>query len=225
MCSEVIRVHEPWPDRAANGAFGCLKDRNQFLASLNAYPPQAKVPPPEMALIFRTFRDAATAECGSNHSVAGELPSSSPSQSQTGGASRQHHILLVEDNRLDAFMVQEALRQHSIRAVLDIVEDGEEAVKFIDAADTNESAPRLELVLLDLNLPKRSGTEVLAYLRRSKRSAKAKVLIVTSSNSPLDRAATEQMGITGYFLKSSDLEEFLKIGEVVEEALRNQSDS
>jgi len=122
-------------------------------------------------------------------------------------------------------MVQEAFREHDIRAVLHIVQDGEDATRFIDAADTNESAPTPELVLLDLNLPKRSGTEVLAYLRRSKRSAKAKVLIVTSSNSPLDRAATQQMGIIGHFLKPPQLEEFLRLGEIVEGALRDGRDS
>lgn len=144
----------------------------------------------------------------------------SPSQSETGGAAQQHHVLLVEDNTGDVFMVQEAFREHHVRAVLHIVQDGEAAMQFIDAAEANESAPKPELVLLDLNLPKRSGTEVLAYLRRSKRSAQAKVLIVTSSNSPLDRAATQQMGIIGYFLKPPDFEEFLRIGELVQQALR-----
>jgi DNA-binding response OmpR family regulator len=157
--------------------------------------------------------------------LKGRSQVAAPSQSQIVGAPRQHHVLLVEDNTGDVFMVQEAFRQHNIRAVLHIVQDGEDAMQFIDAADTNESAPIPKLVLLDLNLPKRSGTEVLAYLRRSKRSAKAKVLIVTSSNSPLDRAATQQMGIIGYFLKPPDFEEFLRIGEVVDEALRNDGDS
>ena len=72
-------------------------------------------------------------------------------------------------------------------------------MQFMDATDTNESAPIPELALLDLNLPKRSGTEVFAYLRCSKRSANAKGLTVTSSNSPLDRAETQQLGIIGYF--------------------------
>ncbi len=192
--------------------------------SATSSPPESPVP----AWVLRSANELhlfATVADAANHALATELFSSSSSQSQLGGAPRQRHVLLVEDNPGDVFMVQEAFRQHGIRAILHVAQDGEDATQFIDAADTNESAPTPELVLLDLNLPKRSGKEVLAYLRRSKRSANAKVLIVTSSNSPLDRAATQQMGIIGHFLKPSLFEEFLRIGELVDAALRNEEDS
>jgi len=227
MCSQISKLNGISPDRPVKGPFGRWKGRMQVAVSLNACPSQTNSEVPEWAWLFgNELLSSATVACGSSQGVAMELPSSSPSQTQLGGApGREHHVLLVEDNTGDAFMVQEAFRQHNIRAVLNVVQDGEDATQYIDATDTNESAPIPELVLLDLNLPKRSGTEVLAYLRRSKRSAKAKVLIVTSSNSPLDRAATQQMGIIGYFLKPPGLEEFLRIGEVVAEALRNDEDS
>jgi DNA-binding response OmpR family regulator len=124
-------------------------------------------------------------------------------------------VLLVEDNRLDIFVMQEAFTEYEIPAVLDVVGDGDAAMRFIDAVDKDEAAPCPLLVLLDLNLPKRSGTEVLAYLRRSKKCAVAKVLIVTSSNSAADRATTQQLGAIGYFLKPASYEEFLKIGEII----------
>lgn len=118
------------------------------------------------------------------------------------------HVLLAEDNKLDIFVVQEAFAEYKIPAVLHVVKDGEAAMRFIDAAD-HDRAPCPALVLLDLNLPKKSGTEVLAYLRRSKKCAAAKVLIVTSSNSDRDRAATQHMGANGYFLKPANYDEFL----------------
>jgi two-component system, chemotaxis family, response regulator Rcp1 len=226
MSSQIVKPIGISPDRPVKGAFGRWNGRSSFASSLDACPSQTKSSVPGWTLLSgNETRHSATAAGGSNQGLATELASFSSSQSQVGSASRQHHVLLVEDNPADVFMVQEAFREHDIRAVLHIVQDGEDATRFIDAADTNESAPTPELVLLDLNLPKRSGTEVLAYLRRSKRSAKAKVLIVTSSNSPLDRAATQQMGIIGHFLKPPQLEEFLRLGEIVEGALRDGRDS
>ncbi len=141
--------------------------------------------------------------------------SSSHSRSEASSEPEQPHVLLVEDNKLDAFMVQEAFTEHQIPAVLDVVEDGDAALQFIDALDQDETAPCPALVLLDLNLPRRSGTEVLAYLRGSKRCAGLKVVIVTSSDSSRDRAATQQLGASEYFLKPASYKEFLKLGEIV----------
>lgn len=121
----------------------------------------------------------------------------------------------MEDNKLDVFMVREALVRHRISGRLDVVEDGEAAMQFIQTVEQDEITPCPDLVLLDLNLPKRSGTEVLAFLRRAKRWTSAKIWIVTSSNSAEDRATTEQMGADGYFLKPASYEEFLKIGEII----------
>jgi len=225
MSSQIVNSNGISPDRPVTGAFGRTNSSSQFASSLDACPSQTKSPAPGWTFLSgNETRHSATAAGGLNQGLATELPSLASSQPQLGGASRQHHVLLVEDNPADVFMVQEAFREHDIRAVLHIVQDGEDATRFIDAADTNESAPTPELVLLDLNLPKRSGTEVLAYLRRSKRSANAKVLIVTSSNSPRDRAATQQMGIIGHFLKPPQFEEFLRIGEIVDDVLRHGED-
>jgi two-component system, chemotaxis family, response regulator Rcp1 len=152
-----------------------------------------------------------------------EPHSSSHSRSEVSGQPGQLHVLLVEDNKADIFVVQEAFTNYEIPAVLHVVEDGEAAMRFIDDADQDEDAPCPILVLLDLNLPKRSGTEVLAYLRRSKKCARAKVLVVTSSNSPTDRAATQQLGANGYFLKPPSYDEFLKIGEIVLNTLNDMS--
>jgi chemotaxis family two-component system response regulator Rcp1 len=145
--------------------------------------------------------------------------SSSQSRSEANSGHEQSRVLLVEDNKLDVFMVQEAFAHYQIPAFLHLAQDGDAAIRFIDAVDEDHSATPPVLVLLDLNLPKRSGTEVLAHLRRSKRCAAVKVVIVTSSNSAADRTATQRLGTNGYFLKPASYEEFVKLGEVILDTL------
>jgi chemotaxis family two-component system response regulator Rcp1 len=140
-------------------------------------------------------------------------------------SAEQAHILLVEDNRLDVLLVQEALALHHVPAVLHVIEDGEAAIRFIDASDRDVQAPCPALVLLDLNLPKRTGAEVLRYLRRSRKCSGAKVLIVSSSDAPMERAAVQSLGANGYFRKPSSYDEFLRIGEVVLKLLEESPDA
>lgn len=113
---------------------------------------------------------------------------------------------------------------YAVPAVLQVVEDGQAAIEFIDAAERDLAAPRPALVLLDLNLPKRSGIEVLAYLRQSRACSAARVLIVTSSDSPADKLETEKLGTSGYFRKPPSYDDFVKIGEVVLKILDEQRD-
>ena len=104
-------------------------------------------------------------------------------------------------------------------ANLYVVSDGEGATRFIEAADSYDQAPCPVLILLDLNLPRKTGLEVLQHIRQSKKCANALVLIVTSSDSQNDRDATTLLGANGYFRKPSSYDEYLKIGEVVRELL------
>lgn len=126
---------------------------------------------------------------------------------------------MVEDNRADIFLIQEALETAAVDAELHIVQDGAAAMAFLDAAEAG-MGPCPNLVLLDLNLPKRSGTEVLEYLRQMTKCRDIRVLIVTSSDSEYDRAAVRKLGANGYFRKPSELDEFLKLGSVVKELLK-----
>lgn len=96
-------------------------------------------------------------------------------------------------------------------------------MRFIDGIDQDVQAPCPALVLLDLNLPKRTGGEVLRYLRQSRRCADVKVLIVSSSDSPKEKAATQELGANGYFRKPPSYEEFLKVGEVILGLLKDDS--
>jgi DNA-binding response OmpR family regulator len=102
-----------------------------------------------------------------------------------------------------------------------VVRDGYAATNFFDAADADPSAPCPDLILLDLNLPKKSGAEVLKHLRESRRCHAAQVLIVSSSDSARDRASVEDFGATGYFKKPTEYQEFMKLGLIVKTLLDN----
>jgi CheY-like chemotaxis protein len=128
-------------------------------------------------------------------------------------------ILLIEDSSADVYIVRESLRKHLKDFDLQVVNDGEKAFKLIEAADLDASVPCPSLMLLDLNLPKRSGHEILRRMRESPRCGHVPVVILTSSDSPSDRAETARLGATAYFRKPPDLEEFMQIGMVVERVL------
>jgi DNA-binding response OmpR family regulator len=95
------------------------------------------------------------------------------------------------------------------------VKDGYAATNFFDAADADPNAPCPDVVLLDLNLPKKNGAEVLKHLRESRRCKRAQVLIISSSDAPRDRASVEGLGAAGYFKKPSNYAEFMKLGSLV----------
>ena len=100
-----------------------------------------------------------------------------------------------------------------------VVRDGHKAIQFLDAADSSAAAPCPDLLLLDLNLPMRSGDEVLEHLRAGRRCRDIPVLVVTSSNSDQDRQSVMDLGATGYFRKPSNYDEFMKLGLVVKHLL------
>ena len=99
-----------------------------------------------------------------------------------------------------------------------IAEDGKRAIDFIDKADNDPGAPCPDVLLLDLNLPKVEGLEVLRRIRASEKCKNIPVLIVTSSDSPADRSEAEKLGAR-YFRKPVTYEEFLKIGPFLRQFL------
>ena len=129
-------------------------------------------------------------------------------------------ILLVEDNAADVFFVREALRSEGIESELFVAQDGGKAVEFIESAEFSRDAPCPQVILLDLNLPRKSGAEVLLRITQSSRLAQVPVVIVTSSDAPGDREETARLGARRYFVKPRDLDEYLKLGLVVKDVLR-----
>ena len=124
-------------------------------------------------------------------------------------------LLLVEDSPADVYLVQEAMRREGLKVHLEVADDGERAIRMIDEVDSNASAPCPDLLLLDLNVPRRTGDEVLERVRRSQRLAHMPVVIMTSSESAADRERLMKLGATEYFRKPSDLKEFMKLGRLV----------
>ena len=161
-------------------------------------------------------------------SFAGERTGSGPAHFSSpgfseGSAARKRIGLLVEDNLPDVIVVEDAIAQHQIPIELYIVDDGEKACEFIDRAANDPDAPRLEFLLLDLNLPKRSGIEVLHHLRDCTPFRNIPVLIITSSDLSRDRARFSELGANRYFRKPASYESFLKVGEVLKEMLQQDA--
>jgi DNA-binding response OmpR family regulator len=128
-------------------------------------------------------------------------------------------ILVVEDNPADVFLIRQALVGKPVQFRVHVAEDGEKAIQFIGAFESDESAAPLDLIVLDLNLPRVSGLEVLQRVRSSEKCALTKIVVLSSSDSTADRAASAQLGAIRYFRKPADLDEFLKIGDLLVELL------
>lgn len=132
------------------------------------------------------------------------------------------NILLIEDAEPDVFLVREALKNAGLDFELDVLDDGEKAVNFIDTLDRNGEKKCPALVLLDLNLPKRTGDQILEHMRHSERCKDVPVVIVTSSDSPRDKAEAARLGATQYFRKPSRLDEFMRLGPLVRKLVEPQ---
>jgi two-component system, chemotaxis family, response regulator Rcp1 len=128
-------------------------------------------------------------------------------------------ILLIEDNPGDVFLIQETLREHGLVYQLSVIEDGEEAVSFARREGQYARAVRPDLILLDLNLPKCNGREVLQSIQENPELTQVPLVIFTSSDSPQDRLAAAEPNVSCYIRKPSSLEEFMKIGGVLKELL------
>ena len=128
-------------------------------------------------------------------------------------------ILLAEDNRGDVMLVQKALEEHHLAHELRVVTDGEEALQFIHKMGTSDAMPCPDLLVLDLNLPKADGPEVLREFREHPECAETPVIVVSSSDSPRDRTRMNALGVNRYFRKPTDLEAFMELGAVVRKLL------
>jgi DNA-binding response OmpR family regulator len=141
-------------------------------------------------------------------SVAGRIDVNAPAK-----------ILLIEDSEPDVCLVREALEHCGLEFELQVFEDGESGMDYIEGID-REAVSRPGLILLDLNLPKKGGAQVLERIRRSSACAEIPVVILTSSDSPKDRALTASLGATEYFRKPSQLNEFMLLGPLTQRLLK-----
>lgn len=130
---------------------------------------------------------------------------------------RDVELLLVEDNPIDVLLTKEALKEAKIANNLHVVEDGEEAMTFLYQRGKYINAPRPDLILLDLNLPKKSGREVLADLKNDERLKTIPTLILSTSQSERDIRRAYDLHANCYITKPVDFEEFMDIVKSIDQ--------
>jgi len=127
-------------------------------------------------------------------------------------------ILLGEDNPADVYLIRQALEEHGIQYKLEIAAHGGEMI----AALTRNTAEPPDLIILDLNLPRYDGLEILKVIRQNNLLKEIPVVILTSSDSPRDRIAASEFGADRYIRKPSKLDEFMAIGNALQLLLNNR---
>ncbi|EKD39045.1 MAG: response regulator receiver protein [uncultured bacterium] len=125
-------------------------------------------------------------------------------------------ILLVEDSPDDIFFIKEAFAQSKVLNRIHVMEDGEKALKFLHKEGEYVKAPRPRLILLDLNLPKKSGQQVLAEIRADEMLMDLPVVILTTSCNETDILKSYRYHANCYITKPVDVQEFMDIVLAIE---------
>jgi chemotaxis family two-component system response regulator Rcp1 len=128
-------------------------------------------------------------------------------------------VLLVEDNAADVYLFRKAFESTDLRFELTVIEDGSDAMAFARSEGRYAYSPVPDLAVLDLNLPKHDGIQVLRAIRQSNRLRDVPVVVTSSSESMRHQAELEQLRVSRYIRKPPDLEEFLQIGVVLKDLL------
>jgi CheY-like chemotaxis protein len=124
---------------------------------------------------------------------------------------REIEILLVEDNPGDARLTTEALKEARVRNKLNHIDDGDEALAFLRRQGKYSGAQRPDLILLDLNLPRKDGREVLAEIKADDRLKRIPVVILTTSQAEEDILRAYNLNANCYVSKPVDLEQFIRV--------------
>ncbi len=127
-------------------------------------------------------------------------------------------IMLVEDNPADVALLSEALASHKVETPLFVARDGDEGIRALDAIDES-CIPCPDLIVLDLNLPRKSGFAVLERVRASRKCSQKPVVVFSSSDAEEDREQARRLGASFYIRKPSTLKDLMSIGEVLKKML------
>lgn len=126
-------------------------------------------------------------------------------------------ILLVEDNPGDVRLTTEAFREARVRNRLHVAIDGVDALAFLRREGRHRDVPRPDLILLDLNLPKRTGREVLEEIKQDDELKHIPVVILTTSQAERDILESYQLRANAYVTKPVDLDQFLTVIQSIEQ--------
>ena len=121
------------------------------------------------------------------------------------------HILLVEDNEGDVFLVTEALEEGKVINKISVTRDGKEAMDFLDKKGKYENIQLPDLILLDINLPKKNGHEVLEYIKEKDELKQIPVIMLTTSSSEKDILLSNKNHANCFITKPVDVDHFLKV--------------
>jgi len=123
-----------------------------------------------------------------------------------------YEILLVEDNAADILLLQEAIEDldHDIRLHLQVVNNGEMALKYLYQQESYAAAARPDLILLDLNLPRKNGFSVLQEVKQNMKLQEIPVIVLSTSQAPEDVRRCYQLHANCFITKPSDLEDFME---------------
>jgi two-component system, chemotaxis family, response regulator Rcp1 len=135
----------------------------------------------------------------------------------TGGHDKPIEVLLVEDSPGDVRLTREALKDAKVRISLNVATDGIEAMTFLERRGEYARAPRPDLILLDLNLPRKDGREVLKEIKESLALRSIPVVILTTSSSELDVLQSYELHANCYISKPVDLDGFLKVIQSIDD--------
>jgi two-component system, chemotaxis family, response regulator Rcp1 len=130
---------------------------------------------------------------------------------ESGKRRRGLEILMVEDNPADVGLTIEALDEEEVRHHVSVVEDGLEALAFLHRDEAFADAPRPDLILLDLNVPKMRGHEFLGEMQKDPNLREIPVIVFTASDAPLDKAKSYALDVNLHVKKPMDLGEFTAV--------------
>lgn len=129
---------------------------------------------------------------------------------------RPIEILLIEDSPSDIRLTIEALKEAKVRNNLHVATDGVEAMNFLNKKDTYADRPHPDLILLDLNLPKKDGREVLAEIKKDPQLKRIPIVILTTSSSEEDILRAYDLHANCYITKPVDFDQFMKVIQTIE---------
>ena len=134
-------------------------------------------------------------------------------------AASRAQILVIEDNSSDVFLLKRALNCQNILFELTHLTSGDQALAFIRREAAYAKAPIPDLILMDLNLSKYNGEDILRKIQGARHLATAVVCVWSSSESPRDRARIMDLGVAQFVTKPAGLDQFLEIGKLIKDLL------
>jgi CheY-like chemotaxis protein len=126
-------------------------------------------------------------------------------------------VLLVEDDAGDVVLIREAFEHNKVHNTLEVVSDGVEAIEFLRREGPHADAPRPDLILLDLNLPRKDGREVLAEIKEDPDLRSIPVVVLTTSKAEEDVLRSYHLHANAYVTKPVDFDRFIEVVRQIDE--------